>query len=300
MTDTTEINKEYPKNFATYPQNVKDIIEKDILKREEGDPVRIAYDIAIKMHDGYTRKGIEKLDYITHSLQVYDLVKRCIANNSISVSKKDREIILAASILHDSVEDYKKKERESGEISPILAALEAEDILHDGFYFNVNLDYWDDWNRGKNIKNVINLVFELTNKLEFLDDKGNKISKIEWQVDHIAKASDAAKLIKICDKTMSSVSNIEEVPKWNYKKLTTNIKESREVVDAAQIDVKNPAITYAAKIFNMVASASENILDSMKKDKMKIPPKHPIASFSLKIIEEMIRTGNDKPLQASR
>lgn len=300
MTDAIK----YPENFDKYPQNVKDIIEKDILTRGEDDPVRIAYNVSLQLHKGQKRKGIFKPDYITHPLQVYDLVKKCIESKCVGSEKfPDLDVTLVAALLHDGIEDYKKDDvkkymalisagmdpKDAG-VNPYVAHEEAENIIKEAFSDRKFAD------------KLLKLVHEVTNPAEFTDEVGKEISKIEWQVKKIKNVSTNAKLIKICDKTMSTVSNIEEVPNWRYKKLGDNIKESVAVVNAAQENVEKsdryfPAVEHAAKIFNLVARGSKQILKGMKSDGIKAPPEHQVASFSLKIIEEMIETKNTKNKQ---
>lgn len=300
MTEATK----YPENFDKYPQNVKDIIEKDILKRGEDSvedrAVRKAYLLAMKLHDGQERGGLAKPDYITHPLQVYDLVHKCIGNDE---TLPDRGVLLAAALLHDGVEDYKKyeikkylklieagkdpktvKPAEAG-IDPLVARREAIDKIREAY---PNKEFAD---------KLLNLINEVTNPVDFGTVDGKRITKNKWQTDRMKEASVQAKLIKICDKNMNAVSNIEEVPHWNYDRIRDNISKSVVVVYAASDNVKKddkyyPAVEHATKIFNLVARGSQDILREMRKGGIEIPPKHQFASFTLKVIREMINTGN--------
>jgi|CXWL01.1.fsa_nt_gi hypothetical protein len=305
MTDAIK----YPENFDKYPQNVKDIIKDDILQRgkrnitnrDEKKIMRKAYLLAVELHKGQTRKGPEKPDYITHPLQVYDLVHKCIGNDE---TLPDRGVLLAAALLHDGVEDYKEDEvkkylklieagkdpktvkPEDAGINPLLARQEAIAKIREAY---PNKEFAD---------KLLKLINEVTNPVDFgTTEDGKMISKTEWQEDRMRDASVQAKLIKICDKTMSAVSNIEEVPNWDYDKIRDKISKSMNVVSAANENVRKddryyPAVEHATKIFNLVAKGSNDILKDMRESGIEIPPKHQFASFSLKIIREMIRTGN--------
>ncbi|MEQ1705505.1 MAG: hypothetical protein ABL867_05975 [Rickettsiales bacterium] len=298
----------YPENIDKYPHNVRDIIRNDILKRgvgsialrDEKKIIRRAYLLAVEFHDGQTRKGLQKPDYITHPLQVYDMVHKCIGDNE---KIPDRSVLLAAALLHDGIEDYKKDEvkkylklieagkdpktmpeSEAG-INPLVARQEAINKVREAF---PNKEFAD---------KLLKLIDDVTNPIDYSIKDGKLISKTKWQSDKIKNASMPAKLIKICDKTMSSVSNIEEVPNWNYDKVRNNLSQSSVVVMAAQENVnKNdifyPSIEYAAKVFNLVERGSMEILTQMIKSGAEIPPKEQFASFTFKIIDEMIRTGN--------
>ncbi len=296
MTQATQ----YPKNFDKYPKNVKEIIEKDILKRSEDSVVRRAYFLATELHDGQKRKGIDEPDHITHSLQVYDLVHKCIGDDE---TLPDRDVLLAASLLHDGIEDYKEDEikkylkllekgvdpktvkPEEVGINPLVARQQAIEKIRKAY---PNEEFAD---------KLLKLVGEVTNPVDFGTVDGKIISKTKWQADKMKGASVHANLIKICDKTMSAVSNIEEVPHWNYDRIRNNISKSVVVVYAASDNVKKddkyyPAVEHATKIFNLVAKGSQNILREMREGGIEIPPKHQFASFTLKVIREMIRTGN--------
>ena len=299
----------YPENIDKYPHNVRDIIKNDILKRDESNIarrdekkiMRKAYILALKLHDGQTRKGLKKPDYITHPLQVYDMVHKCIGNNE---EIPDRSVLLAAALLHDGIEDYKKDEvkkylklieagkdpktmpeSEAG-INPLVARQKAIDKVREAFPDTAFAD------------KLLKLIDEVTNPVDYNNVKDGKFtSKTKWQIDRIKDASMPAKLIKICDKTMSTVSNIEEVPDWDYDKVRNNLSQSSVVVIAAQENVNKkdmlyPSIEYATKVFNLVERGSMEILAQMIKSGVEIPPKEQFASFTFKIIDEMIRSGN--------
>ncbi len=263
-----------------YPAYVNEIISEDILKRDENDPVRIAYRIAVDLHQGQKRKGIDEMDYITHPLQVYDLVSRCLPINI-----KNRDVTLAAALLHDTIEDYKKDEIKSGKTSEDDARAEAIKIIESRF---TNKDL---------VKKILYTLHDLTNPVEFMDKNGEKTSKTEWQVEHIKTASQNAKLIKICDKTLNIVSNIEEVPNWDHEKLLENSRNSKAVVDAAKVNIREndeyyKPIILASKIYDHVAEEKFNLLEEMIKDGRQIPPKHQTMSFSFRTIMAMISQEN--------
>lgn len=265
-------------NAPEYPEYVKDIINKDILRRDSNDHVRIAYQIALQLHKGQKRKGIDKPDYITHPLQVYDLTNRCLLRN---IANKD--VALAAALLHDGIEDYKQDEIKAGTIPAQEAREEAVAIIRSKF---------SDDNFTEKLLFVLNA---LTNPVEFRDKNGNPISKTEWQVQNIRTATPEAKLIKICDKTMNIASSVEEVPNWNYEELLKNAANSKQVVAAAKENTLphspyNSPITLASKIYTHVAEGKIELLNEMLGDGREIPPKTPIMSFSFQTIINMIRS----------
>jgi hypothetical protein len=214
-------------NTNQYPQNVIDIIENDLLKRKPGDPVRIAYNLAKEMHQGQKRDS--GLDYITHPVQVYDMVKRCIGNTKVY----DKDVTLAGALLHDAVEDYMQAEtkhykelQEAGMTSdPFLdtspthpkdARENAVGIIQNNFpdpKFSIKL---------------IKLLDELTNPIR-LEDSEHKRS---LQISKMKKASGPAKLIKICDQTTNVVSDINERSSWDYDKVIKFTNKATGVVKA--------------------------------------------------------------------
>lgn len=267
-------------NSDKYPQYVKDILNKDILQRKKDDPVRIAYDVAKELHDGQTRKGIEKQEQITHPLQVYNLVNRCGGRNM-----PEREIVLAASLLHDGIEDYRKEDIKSGKIDAQAARAQAADKIMEAFP--------DKAFAGK----VLAVVSELTNPVEFKNADGKAISKRQWQVENIKSASSQAKLIKICDKTINIMSNIEEVPDWDYDRVKEYSDKATLVVKSARENITEGdryynAVKRAADIYSHVHEEKMALLDDMKKDGREIPSKYPMVSISLKTIENIINRKN--------
>lgn len=185
----------------TYPESIQNILNKDILLREEGNPVRIAYNLALELHDGQKRKGMEELAYVTHPLKVYNLAKRCV-----DISVPDRNVTLAASLLHDAIEDYRQEDIKSGRIEAQTARNEAAAKIRAGF------------SDKKFAEKVLKIVAEVTNPVEFTNEKGEIISKKEWQVKHVKNISNQGKFIKICDQTLNVAAGVEEVPNWDYKK----------------------------------------------------------------------------------
>mgnify|MGYP001411254027 CR=1 FL=1 len=257
--------KGYPKNFATYPQNVKDIIENDLLKREKNDPVRIAYDLAERMHQNQKRDS--GLDYITHPVQVYDMVNRCIGKAPVY----NKDVTLCAALLHDAIEDYMQAEtkrykelQEAGmtedpflDIAPIHpkdARSAAVRLIQNNF---PDPDFADP---------LIKLLDHLTNPTQFKD----KDHKRKVQIDKMQKASPPAKLIKICDQATNVVSDVNEKTEINYDEVVTFANKATGVVKAIfsseikQKGVYTKPITAAA---NAYFKMSEEALDIFKKIK---------------------------------
>ena len=265
-----------------YPEAVQNILDRDILKRDKNDPVRIAYNLALDLHDGQKRKGLEEQDYITHPLRVYNLVKRCIDRNI-----PDRNVTLAATLLHDAIEDYKKEDIKSGGINAEVARHEATAKIRSAFTDKKIAD------------KVLQIVEEVTNPISFTNKKGETISKKEWQVKHVRDISNQGKLIKICDQTANVISNIEEVPNWNYDRIISYADKATAVVTAARENIKErdryvPAVGYAARIYDKVAAQCQEIFDDMRKNGDPIPPSSPRVSIPIKtIVNEVLAGGRN-------
>ncbi|MEQ1789908.1 MAG: HD domain-containing protein, partial [Rickettsiales bacterium] len=257
---------------------------KDILTRDKTDVVRIAYNLALELHDGQKRKGIDKYDHITHSLQVYDLVSRVVPRGT-----PKRDVVLAAALLHDGIEDYKNGDAKAVLIDTQAARAEAVDKIKAAFPDK------------KFSEKLLEIVGEVTNPIEFTDKKGEIISKRDWQVEHIKNVSSQAKLIKVCDQTMNVISSIEEVPDWNYKRVTNYANKATAVVNAVKESNKTketyfPFVAQAVKIYDKVSSQCQEILDNMNKEGESIPPNRAHASISLRTIILEINNENKKML----
>lgn len=286
-----EIRENYPKYGDEYKRKYDIYLHKiqaDIM--EESLRVQNAFSLAREIHTGQTRQGIDKQPYITHPLQVYDMVRRCIGNRKISANDTDRDVLLAAALLHDAVEDYKKKDIKSGQIMPVDAREEAIDKIRN--------KYKDDT---KFSEALVKLILEITNPIKFTDENGKEISKTEWQVNHIPHVSDQAKLLKICDKTVNIVSDINEVPQnstykteYKYIERQTSVVESVIRGEKEISHVYIPAISAAYKIHKLASESCKYILQNMENCKKPFPPAKPVAFIHLSDITSQVFEKNNR------
>jgi len=261
MTEYGKLVAEIPEN---YPEHVKTVLRDDILNRSPDDNVRIAYELAEETHKKQNRKGRDKLPYITHPLRVYDFV-----NNSIDKNYKKRNIMLAASLLHDCAEDYRPDYYDKN--NP-----ESKQRAMDEFYEKLRDKFTD-----KNFADaVVSLVKEVTNPITFTDVSGNIIEKEQWQVEHMKnpKTSIQARILKICDQSANLQSDLEEVPEnWDYNRLTAYRNKASAVVNAAlqgasKVDVLECSPKDAGVFYKTIASYAKYVLDDMEKNGHSIPP----------------------------
>jgi len=248
---------EIPEN---YPEFVKRVLRDDIAKREENDPVRKAYELANEMHKGARRgKAEDSQEYITHPLSTYDLVRRCVDTNM-----PERDVIFAASLLHDGIEDYKPQGIE-GEAAREAARVKVREKFSDNNEFKNSL---------------LVILEELTNPIEYKDEGGKKIDKPQWQIDHIAKASHEAKLVKICDQTTNLMSFIDEnLPEWSPEKAMPYIKKADDVTQSAYESAEKTNSLYPAicKAHAMFKRVKETVSEAKKG--------FPIARFHVDLLE---------------
>lgn len=286
-----------------YSERVRNILYGDIFQRDpEKDPVRIAYEIAAEMHSGQKRKGKDEIDYITHPLQVYDMVKKCIGDDDV----RDKDVTLAVALLHDAVEDYGKGK-----------AIDKEDAVQEAIR-NIENAFITRSTNGKFTnfefsQKLMDSLSVLSNPTESMDDEAKRRHQVG-----VAKSAPAnIKLIKICDQAMNLVSNIEESTKWNYRKFINYTNKATAVAKAAYTsnDKNDPyynAVNTAWKVYEKISHEELDILKSTKKRydqvakeedeitenvearAVSLPSKHQIASFLLDNIIESARKDVNK------
>lgn len=278
-----------------YPEYVKRILRDDILLREKGNNIRIAYELSEEIHRDQTRKGLDSLDYITHPLRVYDLVNRCVNKGG-----KKRDLMLCTALLHDAIEDY---EPQCYDVSPIRS---KEDVRNE-IIEKIHSKFPDK----KFADELLVMLGEVTDPLEFKDAEGNKISKKDWQVEHIKHISVPARVVKICDQTANLISDIEEVPNWNYERIKDYRDKATAVVDSATDGIiadeekHHRSMVYASRMYHVVATFCETLLRDMKEDNKAIPPDYSHATISMDLVGKMVdkiidrgsRYSQDKPRQ---
>jgi len=204
-----------------YPESVKQVLVNDLLTRNSTDPVRIAFELANDMHAGQMRKSVSPLAYITHPLRVYDIVSRF-------VDGKQHPEVLAASLLHDTAEDYRKEDVKKGVITAERARGEA--------FERINSAYSD---RPEFAKRLSRLVEQLSNPIggKYHAADGSAISKEQWQSDHAARMDGGARIIKIADQAANVISTVEERPSWDLDKRLEYGKKATAVVEGALVDL---------------------------------------------------------------
>ena len=281
-----EISENYSEYKSKYDRYLRNIVN-DIMR--ENDNVKKALFVAVDLHTGQTRQGINNLPYITHPIQVYDMVKRCIGNRKISDNDSDRDVLLSAALLHDGLEDYKKADVKAGKLDHELAREQAIDVIKSKYTDKKFAD------------KVVKLILEITNPVQFTDEEGKEITKTEWQINHIPQTSDQAKLLKICDKTVNIVSDINEVPKDStYATEYKYIEKQTSVVEAAmkgknEISLKYvPSISTAYKIHNLAAESCKYILQNMESCGKPFPPTKPVAFIHLSDITTQLFTRTNR------
>lgn len=144
-----------------------------------------AANYAAQKHAGQKRKGAKKEPYINHTLEVADLIAQ--------VGKEEDDEILAAAILHDTLEDTDATEDE-------IRSLFGERVLH--------------------------IVNEVTDNKSLPKKKRKQL-----QIDHAHELSREATLIKIADKT-SNVKDITYSPpkKWSKKRRKEYLQWAEKVI----------------------------------------------------------------------
>jgi len=152
-----------------------------------------ALEFAAIRHRKQFRKGKDKSPYINHPIQVANL----LANEG---GEKD-QVLLAAAILHDIVEDTVETEKE-------------KKILIE----NIRDMFGDE---------VLSVTLEVT------DDKGlSKEERKRLQVEHAPGLSERAKKLKIADK-IANVRDITINPprRWSVGRITKYLDWSAKVVE---------------------------------------------------------------------
>ncbi|MFM8594102.1 MAG: HD domain-containing protein [Chloroflexota bacterium] len=148
-----------------------------------------ARDFAAKKHAGQLRKGANREPYITHPIEVAKLVSEATGGND--------EILIAAAVLHDTIEDT--------------------DASYD--------DLFEEFNR-----EVADLVAEVTD-----DTRLPGATRKASQIADMPKKSDRAKMIKMADK-ISNLRSIRDSPpaSWTDEKKRNYIEFSSSVVNGAR------------------------------------------------------------------
>jgi (p)ppGpp synthase/HD superfamily hydrolase len=149
-------------------------------------------EFAAGRHRSQFRKGLEKIPYINHPIQVASL----LANEA----GESDPVLLSAAILHDVIEDTVNSVQERDELIVLIAELFGNEIL--------------------------SLTLEVT------DDKTlEKKERKRLQVENASHKSDRAKKLKIADKIMN-VRDITYNPPsdWTQQRISEYFDWARDVV----------------------------------------------------------------------
>jgi guanosine-3',5'-bis(diphosphate) 3'-pyrophosphohydrolase len=151
-----------------------------------------ALEFAAVRHRKQFRKGKDKSPYINHPIQV--------ANLLVNEAGEKDPVLLAASMLHDVVEDTVETKLEKKELIGQIRELFGEEVL------SVTLEVTDDKSLGKKMRK-------------------------QMQVKHASTLSVKAKKLKIADKIMN-VRDITSNPpvKWSLWRIRKYLDWSEKVV----------------------------------------------------------------------
>ncbi|MBS0241828.1 MAG: bifunctional (p)ppGpp synthetase/guanosine-3',5'-bis(diphosphate) 3'-pyrophosphohydrolase [Proteobacteria bacterium] len=144
---------------------------------------------AADKHRDQRRKGVRNTPYINHPLEVAERLNR--------VGGIEDPIILAAAILHDTIEDTETTEAELRRLfGPEIAALVVELSDEDGL----------SWQERKRL-----------------------------EIEHAATISDTAKLIKLSDKTSNVADTVSNPPgEWTLSRRRDYLEFARLVADGCR------------------------------------------------------------------
>lgn len=182
-----------------------------------GDPlyqqhaeIRAAYALAKRAHEGQSRGKIDPaIPYLTHPVMAYDLM--------IGMGVTDPEI-LAATLLHDTLEDYPEYTAQPLQLQKDLRAALKEEWPQPEDTLRVS----------GAASNIAAMVLQVTNVPVPMENKG--IS----QMRRAESISQPARLIKIADQTTNLICNLmmENHAGFSHHKATLFAQKARDLVVA--------------------------------------------------------------------
>ena len=150
---------------------------------------------AAERHKHQIRKGIGKIPYINHPIQVAKLLS--------DFGEKDNELIISA-LLHDVIEDTTNNEKEIKEISGLILEKFGEDVLL--------------------------TVLEVSDDKSLPVDERKRI-----QIVHTPNLTDRAKKLKIADKICNILDIKNDPPEnWTLERKLKYLDWAKQVVNGAK------------------------------------------------------------------
>lgn len=154
-----------------------------------------AVSFAADRHKNQIRKGLGKIPYINHPIQVAKLLS--------DFGEEDDELIISA-LLHDVIEDTTKNEKEIKDLSNIILNKFGEIVLH--------------------------TVLEVSDNKTLPIEERKRL-----QVVHTPKLSDRAKKLKIADKICNILDIKNDPPiNWPSERKLAYLDWSKQVVSGAR------------------------------------------------------------------
>jgi guanosine-3',5'-bis(diphosphate) 3'-pyrophosphohydrolase len=154
-----------------------------------------AVSFAAIRHKNQTRKGLGKIPYINHPIQVAKLLS--------DFGEENDELIISA-LLHDVIEDTTKDEKDIKELSNIILNKFGETVLL--------------------------TVLEVSDDKSLAVEERKRL-----QVVHTPELSDSAKKLKIADKICNILDIKNDPPvNWTTERKLTYIDWAKEVVNGAR------------------------------------------------------------------
>lgn len=174
-----------------------------------------AVSFAAERHKNQIRKGLGKIPYINHPIQVAKLLS--------DFGEEEDELIISA-LLHDVIEDTTKDEKEIKELSNIILNKFGETVL-------------------------LTVLEVSDNKLLPVEERKR------LQVVHTPKLSDSAKKLKIADKICNILDIKNDPPvNWPKERKLKYLDWSKEVVSGAK-GLNEKLDQYFDQVYNEVYSA---------------------------------------------
>jgi len=177
---------------------------------EKLDKIFKALEFAANRHKYQIRKGIGKIPYINHPIQV--------AKTLVDFGEDDIDLI-ASALLHDVVEDTTQGEKQIKDLSELILQMFGE--------------------------NVLLTVLEVTDNKTLPVEERKRL-----QVQHTPKLSDRAKKLKIADKICNILDIVNDPPEgWSEDRKIAYIDWAKRVVEGAR-GLNPDLDTYFDKVYH--------------------------------------------------
>lgn len=171
-----------------------------------------AVSFAAERHKDQTRKGLGKIPYVNHPIQVAKLLS--------DFGEEEDELIISA-LLHDVIEDTTKDEKEIKELSDIILNKFGEVVLQ--------------------------TVLEVSDNKSLPVEERKRL-----QIVHTPKLSDRAKKLKIADKICNIIDIKNDPPvNWTVERKLAYLDWAKQVVNGAK-GLNNKLDQYFDQVYNEV------------------------------------------------